>query len=222
MSEDLIVNFETKIFTSLKEGLSNSKMLILLHPMEYVLLKVKKFFSFLFANLIFVLKKQHKDLSFSLKPGQNLLVTGSAGSGKTSLFRILGELWPVNYGTVVKPRKEDIIFVPQIPYFVIGTLRDQVIYPHTVEDMRNLNVTNEDLDKLMEIVDPSKTILSQWKWDDVNDWFSILPLISKQRLAMARIFYHRPLFAMLDQSTSMMYDEVVSKIYVICKQLGIT
>lgn len=150
------------------------------------------------------------------------MITGSAGSGKTSLFRILGELWPVNYGTLVKPRKEDILFVPQNPYFVIGTLRDQLIYPHNIEDMKNLNVTDDDLNCIMEIVDPAKTILSQWKWDDVNDWFGILPLVQKQRLAIARLFYHRPLFAMLDQSTSMLCDEVVSKIYETCKELGIT
>lgn len=56
--------------------------------------------------------------------------------GKSSLFRVIGELWPLNCGTLTKPHKEEILFVPQKPYLVLGTLRDQIIYPHDVDDMK--------------------------------------------------------------------------------------
>src|SRR5690606_3956532 len=111
---------------------------------------------------------------------------------------------------------------PQNPYLVLGTLRDQVIYPHTHEDMKILNVKDEDLDKLMQIVDPTKTILSRWKWDDITDWYDILNPSQKQKIAIARVFYHRPLYSMLDQSTSALSDETVKKIYQAFKILGIT
>src|ERR1700722_1891087 len=138
-----------------------------------------------FDCLLFPLNKKSLDLTFEVKLRQNVMVTGPNGSGKSSLFRILGELWPLQNGTVVKPRKEDILFIPQKPYLVLGTLRDQIIYPHSVEAMKNNNITDDDLAHLLSIVDPTNAILSQWKWDDVKDWFHAFSGGQKQRVAMA-------------------------------------
>ena len=68
-----------------------------------------------------------KDLSFSLKPGDHLMVTGPNGCGKSSLVRILAQLWPVFRGGMEVPKESDIFFVPQRPYLCIGSLRDQYV-----------------------------------------------------------------------------------------------
>lgn len=150
------------------------------------------------------------------------MITGPNGAGKSSLFRIIGELWPLSCGRVVKPRKEDILFVPQKPYLVLGTLRDQIIYPHSYADMRALGITDDDLGHLLAMVDPARIITTTWKWDEVKDWFHAFSGGQKQRVAMARLFYHKPRFAILDECTSAVSDEVEDKLYQTCKKMGIT
>ncbi len=183
-------------------------------------------------------------------------MTGPNGAGKSSLFRLIGELWPLHNGRLVKPRKEDILFVPQKPYLVLGTLRDQIIYPHSVADMQSLGITDDDLDHLLavclcvcactlphatlrpntihslerdvcwvlvshrrrtitlmravshfisndvlrQVVDPARTITTQWRWDETKDWFVAFSGGQKQRVAMARLFYHKPKYVQYTHS----------------------
>jgi len=161
-------------------------------------------------------------LTFEVQRNCNVIVTGPNGSGKSSLFRVLGELWPLHSGTITKPYNDSILFVPQKPYLVLGTLRDQIIYPHSEEEMKKNGVAEKDLEQLLNVVDPARTILSQWDWDDVRDWFNAFSGGQKQRVGMARLFYHRPTYGILDECTSAVSIEVEDKIYNTCKKLGIT
>ncbi|KAG0691285.1 hypothetical protein C6P40_002676 [Pichia californica] len=71
-----------------------------------------------------------KNLNFKILQGENLIIHGKNGCGKTSIIRIISELWPLfNNGLLSKPSNSNIFYVSQKQYFVNGSLRDQVIYP---------------------------------------------------------------------------------------------
>lgn len=55
-----------------------------------------------------------KDINFKILPGQHTFISGPNGCGKSSLFRILGELWPIKSGTIYKPNFSEIFYVPQV------------------------------------------------------------------------------------------------------------
>jgi ATP-binding cassette subfamily D (ALD) protein 3 len=58
--------------------------------------------------------------------------------------------------------------------------------------------------------------------DSVKDWYAVLSGGEKQRLAMARLYYHRPKFAVLDECTSAVSDDMRHRLYALCREKGIT
>ncbi|CAH1643977.1 unnamed protein product [Spodoptera littoralis] len=149
-------------------------------------------------------------VSLDIAPGTHLLIVGPNGCGKSSLFRIVSGLWPVFGGELHVPRpcacahcaddggapagycasRPIMFYIPQRPYMSQGSLIDQVTYP------------------------------SRAAADDeaaARRAAAILRL--KQRMAMARMFYHRPVYALLDECTSavsmetevVMYEEAVKE-----------
>lgn len=163
-----------------------------------------------------------RSLSFRIKQGQNLLIVGPNGCGKSSLFRILGGLWPVCGGVVRKPPASEFILIPQRPYLSLGTLRDQVIYPHSKEQMEHRGVTDSDLFNILSVVQIDGIVEREGGWDSTREWRDALSGGDQQKIAWVRLFYHHPKYAILDEATSLVPPEMEGMMMEHASRLGIT
>ena len=165
-----------------------------------------------------------KDLSFDLKRGDDLglLVTGPNGVGKTSIFRILCNLWELNSGSVSAPvPKKDVLFVPTKPYMPAGTMADQITYPVRLTQP----YTEEQKARLLKIGEMVKLsyLLEREGLEAYNSSYGqMFSLGEQQRLNVARVFWHKPRFACLDECTSAVALDGEEEIYEHIKQLGCT
>ena len=164
-------------------------------------------------------------LSFVVQPGQHLLISGPNGAGKSSVTRLVAGLWPVYRGLVSRPRcigADGIMFLPQRPYLSIGTLRDQVIYPHREMDMRHADRRDHELRRVLEEVRLGHLPDREGGWDARKEWRDVLSGGEKQRMAMARLMYHEPRYAFIDDGTSAVSSDVEGLLYERAKEKGIT
>jgi ATP-binding cassette subfamily D (ALD) long-chain fatty acid import protein len=164
-----------------------------------------------------------ENMSFTVPRGTHVFISGPNGCGKSSLFRVLGGLWPVVKGTVKKPLKDKALFyIPQRPYLSLGSLRDQIIYPMDHDAFVKAGGRDEELMKILGIVKLEYLIDNYGGFDAVKNWKDCLSGGEKQRVAMARLFFHRPNYAILDECSSAVSIDVEGAMYTEAKKQGIS
>ncbi|KAF0982153.1 hypothetical protein FDP41_012014 [Naegleria fowleri] len=173
-----------------------------------------------------------KNLSFEVlkttpEKRNNVLITGPNGTGKSSIFRVLAGLWYADSGKIQKPggaentKTSDIYYIPQKPYNIYGTLREQIIYPDDPNSEKSKQFTNDQLKDFLRRVRIAY-IADREGWDKEKNWDDILSLGEQQRLAVARLLYHKPAYAILDECTSAVSTDVESHLYSECQKENIT
>ncbi len=154
-----------------------------------------------------------KDLNLSIDTNQSLLVVGPSGCGKTSLLRMISGLWEPYQGSIKKPKTGDLLFIPQKPYMLLGSLREQLCYPTEVDKF-----SDDHLISVLNEVNLSSLVERYPNLDVKQDWPRILSLGEQQRLAFARLLLNSPSFAVLDEATSALDIKTEKRLYKLLKE----
>ncbi|HSR05818.1 MAG TPA: ABC transporter ATP-binding protein/permease [Bryobacteraceae bacterium] len=149
-----------------------------------------------------------KELTLSVPSGEGLMIVGASGLGKSSLLRMIAGLWDSGTGTIERPKLDDILFLPQAAYMIIGSLRDQLLYPNLER-----SVSDAELREVLDRVNLPDLVDRCGGFDVEFDFEKILSVGERQRLAFARVLLKHPRYVLLDEATSALDRENESSLY---------
>lgn len=145
-----------------------------------------------------------ENLNIEIQAGAPVLVRGPSGSGKTTLLRMIAGIWPHGSGEIIRPI-ESSLFLAQKPYLPLGSLRQALYYPNTVD--KNNHQTDIDVLELVQLGHLRDQL------DIVDNWSGILSLGEQQRLAFGRLLIAKPQAAFLDEASSAMDEGLEDAMY---------
>jgi len=169
-----------------------------------------------------------KELHFGLQKGDRVALDGINGTGKSTLLKILAELFPPQQGKVVKEKGIRIGYLPQDPDFTgLNTIND-FIFSNDNEQQQLIKEYEEIVEK--EVVDEQKladimdrmTALDAWEYE--NDIKTILNRLSisnfdqkidslsggqKKRLSLAKLLIDEADVYILDEPTNHLDIETI-------------
>ena len=162
-----------------------------------------------------------KNLNLILNRGQRLLITGDSGIGKTSLFRILHSLWPINIQGSFIFDSSRAYLLPQRPYFTNRSLFDELSYPQipqslTIVDQQQIEqyLAEWNLSHVLNCIDSNIHTCPKCPWQD------LLSPGELQRLSFIRLIYRLTLdqypklnLIFLDEISSSVDENIERKMY---------
>jgi putative ATP-binding cassette transporter len=145
------------------------------------------------------------NVTLTVDQGDRALIQGPSGSGKSTLFRGIAGIWPFGSGSIVEPAEFNALFLPQRPYFPLGTLHEAVCYPAAAG-----NFTEDQVRDALSAVGLS-TLAS--RLNESANWAAQLSGGEQQRVAFARALLHKPAWLFLDEATSQLDDVSQTRLY---------
>jgi len=144
-------------------------------------------------------------VTLEIEPKSRILVNGPSGSGKSTLLRAIAGIWPFGHGAIRTPRRFNALFLPQRPYFPLGTLREAVCYPSAADAY-----SDSDVKEVLDSVGLSR--LTD-RLDQSHNWSEELSGADQQRVGFARALLQRPAWLFCDEATSNLDDSSQSSLY---------
>lgn len=148
--------------------------------------------------------------TWTIRPGERWAIRGPSGAGKSTLLRAIAGLWPAATGSVLLPEAADIIFLPQKPYFPLGSLRGALAFPIPATEF-----TDEAYRQVLMAANLKRLA---GDLDNVRLWTDELSPGEQQRLGFARILLHKPDVLFLDEATSALDADNASAMYDLLEQ----
>lgn len=140
-------------------------------------------------------RKLLEHASLTLPAGEPIIISGPSGSGKSTLFRAIAGIWPFGGGEITRPSGK-LLFLPQKPYFPLGTLKRNLAYPDAESQ-----ITDEAAADVLNAVGLGHLA---GRLEDSANWGLLLSGGEQQRLAIARALLAKPDWLFLDEATSAM------------------
>ena len=135
-----------------------------------------------------------EDADTMIAPGEKVLVRGESGSGKSTLIRAVAGLWPWGSGEVLIPADAHVAFMPQRPYFPLGTLRAALLYPNSERE--------EPQERIEDALTRCGLAHLVPRLDSEENWSAVMSGGEQQRAAFARILLDPPDVLIMDEPTS--------------------
>ena len=158
-----------------------------------------------------------KNLSISIPFGSRVLISGSNGTGKLTLFRATAGLWPSGKGRIIRPAATDIYFLAERPYLPPGTLREVL-----VDQKLEHSIADGQIRDLLHELDLDPVLVRAGGLNIEKDWGTLLSLGEQQLLAFVHILLAAPNFVFLDRAGTALNPGQLPKILKMLSKNSIT